>query len=154
MKIANIDREIIYIFWTTWGISTKFSGKVWLTIILKLTNKGFTLSLEDIFFENPKEGRSKWPSPTHPPTLSSAVLGLIRQEKENFINNIRTHDISDNKTFWKTVKLSFSDKVQANSKITLIEKKVVSREWQEHIVSEKVISKDQALAEVFNTLQF
>ena len=25
-EIANIDRETLYIFWTTWGISTKFSG--------------------------------------------------------------------------------------------------------------------------------
>ena len=28
MKIANIDREILHIFWTTWGISVKFSGKM------------------------------------------------------------------------------------------------------------------------------
>ena len=54
MKISNIEREIIYIFWTTWGISIKFSGKVWLIIILKLTKKqGFTFHLEDTFFEKP-----------------------------------------------------------------------------------------------------
>ena len=35
------------------------------------------------------------------------------------------------------------------SKITLIEKKIVSREEQEHIISEKV-SKDQMVAEFFN----
>ena len=30
----------------------KFSGKMWLTIILRVTKKqGFTLSLEDAFFE-------------------------------------------------------------------------------------------------------
>ena len=33
MKIANIDREILHNFWTTWRISRK----MWLTIILKLT---------------------------------------------------------------------------------------------------------------------
>ena len=55
MKISNIEREIIYIFWTTWGISIKFSGKVWLIIILKLTKKqGFTFHLEDTFFEKPQ----------------------------------------------------------------------------------------------------
>ena len=35
-------------------------------------------------------------------------------------------------------------------KITIIEKKVVSGEGQERVVSEKVISEDQTVAEVFN----
>ena len=73
---------------------------------------------------------------------------LIRQEKKNFFNNISTRDITDNKTFWKTVKPLFTDKIQIKSKITLIEKKVVSGEGQEQIVSEKVISEDQVVAEV------
>ena len=39
----------------------KFSGKMYLKIILKLTkNQGFTLSLEDKFFEKP-QGGSNWP---------------------------------------------------------------------------------------------
>ena len=51
MKIANIDREILHIFWTTSGISMKFSGKMWLMIILKVTKgQGFTLSLEDEYW--------------------------------------------------------------------------------------------------------
>ena len=75
-------------------------------------------------------------------------MSLIRREKKNF-NNISTRDIIDNKTFWKTVKLLFTDKIQTKSKITLIEKKVVSGVGQEQIVSEKVISEDQAVAEVF-----
>ena len=63
MKIANIDREILHIFWTTWGISMKFSGKMWLMIILKVTkNQGFTLPLEDIFFEKPQGGGKIEPS--------------------------------------------------------------------------------------------
>ena len=37
MKIANIDRENLHIFWTKWGISMKFSGNMWLMIILKVT---------------------------------------------------------------------------------------------------------------------
>ena len=40
--------------------------------------------------------------------------------------------------------------VQTKSKITFIEKKVASRERQEQIVSKKVISEDEAVAEVFN----
>ena len=69
MKIANIDREILHIFWTTWGISMKFAGKMCLMIILKVTkNQGFSLSLEDTFFEK-SQGWSNW------------VLGLKIQTK-------------------------------------------------------------------------
>ena len=50
-------------------------------------------------------------------------VSLIRWEKKNFFNNISTRDITDNKTFWKTVKPLFTDKIQIKSKITLIEKK-------------------------------
>ena len=67
-KLANIDREFFHIFWMTWGNSIKFSGKMCLKIILKVTEKqGFTLSLEDTFFGKP-QGRS-----VDPP----AVLGLM-----------------------------------------------------------------------------
>ena len=38
-KIANIDRELLHIFWTTWGNSMKFSGKMCFKIILKFTKK-------------------------------------------------------------------------------------------------------------------
>ena len=67
-------------------------------------------------------------------------VSLIRREKKNFFNNISTCDITD----------LFTDKTQTKYKITLIEKKVVSGVGQEQINSEKVISEDQALAEVFN----
>ena len=51
MKIANIDREFLHVFWATWGTSMKFSGKMCLKIMLKVTkNQDFTLSLEDTFF--------------------------------------------------------------------------------------------------------
>ena len=39
MKIANIDREILHIVWTTSGISVQVSGKMWIMIILKVTKK-------------------------------------------------------------------------------------------------------------------
>ena len=69
-------------------------------------------------------------------------VSLIRQGKKDFFNNISTRDITDNKIFWKTVKPLFTDKIQTKFKITLIEKKVVSRVGQEQIVSERVISED------------
>ena len=55
MKIANIDRDFLHIFWTTWGNSMKFSGKLCFKIIWKATKKqGSTLSVEDTFFKKPK----------------------------------------------------------------------------------------------------
>ena len=36
MKIANINREILHNFSTTWGVSMRFSWKMWLMIIAKM----------------------------------------------------------------------------------------------------------------------
>ena len=77
-------------------------------------------------------------------------VSLIRSEKKNFFSNINTCDITDNKTFWKTVKPFFTDKIKTKSKITLIEKNIASQEGQEEIVSEKIITEDQAVAQVFH----
>ena len=77
-------------------------------------------------------------------------VSLIRKDKKNFFSNINTSDITDNKTFWKTLKPFSTDKIQAKSKITLIEKNIVSQEGQEEIVSEKIITEDQAAGDVFN----
>ena len=43
-------------------------------------------------------------------------VSLIRSEKKNFFSNINTSDITDNKTFWKTVKQFFTDKIKTKSK--------------------------------------
>ena len=72
---------------------------------------------------------------------------MIRSEKKSFFSNINTGSITDNKTFWKTVNSFFTGKIKTKSKITLIEKKVVSQEGQEEIVSEKIFTEDQAVAE-------
>ena len=53
-------------------------------------------------------------------------VSLIRSEKKNF-SNINTCDITDNKTFWKTVKPFFTDQIKTKCKITLIEKKTSPR---------------------------
>ena len=56
MKIVNTDGENLDFFWTTREISMKFSGKMWLMIMLKVTkNQGFTLSLEDTILEPTKQ---------------------------------------------------------------------------------------------------
>ena len=50
----------------------KFSGKMCLKIVLKVTkNQGFTLSLEDAFFEKPLGGKI---DPSSPPPVD---LGLM-----------------------------------------------------------------------------
>ena len=75
MKIANVDREIFDNFWTTWGISMNFLGKMWLMMILKVTKKqGFTPSLEDIFFEKNKKKTNY---------VSSYSYSLV--DKENWV---------------------------------------------------------------------
>ena len=48
------------------------------------------------------------------------------------------------------VKPSFTDKMKTRSKITLIQKQILSQEGQEKIVSEKIIRKYQSVADVFN----
>ena len=58
--------------------------------------------------------------------------------------------MTDDKTLWKSEESFFIDKAQTKSKITLIEKKFVSEEGQEQIVSGKMILEDQAVAESFN----
>ena len=49
-------------------------------------------------------------------------VNLIRSKIMSFFSNINTSDITDSKTFSKTVKPFFADKVKTKSKITLIEK--------------------------------
>ena len=74
---------------------------------------------------------------------------LIRQQKKNFFSKLNTRDVTDNKKFWRKVKPLFTDKVQTKSKITLIEKKVVSNQGDKVIETEE-IAVAEAIAEVFN----
>ena len=47
-------------------------------------------------------------------------------------------------------KAIFTDKIKIKSKMTLIEKRIISKEGQEEIVSEKIVTEDQTVVEVFN----
>ena len=55
-EIVNIEEENLPNFWTIWGITMKFSGKMWLMIImiiLKITkNQNFNISLKNAFLKN------------------------------------------------------------------------------------------------------
>ena len=77
-------------------------------------------------------------------------VSLIRQGKKQFFNAIKSRDINDNKTFWKTVKPFFTEKVKTKSKITLIENRIVSQDDGNEVISEEVVSDDKAVAEIFN----
>ena len=74
-KLANIDREFLHIFWTTWANSMKLSGNMCLKIILKVTkSQGFTFSLESAFFEKSQGGVELTPEAPPPPPPSLLPL--------------------------------------------------------------------------------
>ena len=72
-------------------------------------------------------------------------VSLIRQAKKQYFSNLNRHDVTDNKTYWKTVKPLLTGKTK--SKITLIEKKYKDNSTE---YSEEIISDDKQVAEVFN----
>ena len=48
------------------------------------------------------------------------VVSLLRNEKKNFYSNLDTKIVTDNRTFWKTVRPFLSETVTKRSKINLI----------------------------------
>ena len=65
-------------------------------------------------------------------------VSLLRKSKSDYFGNLNEKNISDNKTFWKTIKPFLSDKITSTQKITLIDK-------------EEIIIGDNNTAEVLNT---
>ena len=90
IKTSNIDREVFHIFWTTWGISMKFSGKMWLMIILKVT-KSHTLSFEHTFFEKP-QGGGAWSN--RPPTRFRVNASLLKSSNREVFTHKRGGSIN------------------------------------------------------------
>ena len=64
------------------------------------------------------------------------VVTLLRKEKF-FYSNLNTNILTENRTFWKTVKPFLTDKTNKTSRITLIEE-------------ERVISQDYLIAKTFS----
>ena len=62
---------------------------------------------------------------------------LLRRVKFDYYKNIDLNNLTDNHKFWKTVKPLFSDKVQVNSSISLIE-------------DGKMVTQDSEIEEIFN----
>ena len=65
-------------------------------------------------------------------------VSLLRKSKREYYSNLDVKNITDNKTFWKTVKRFLSDKVTSTQKITLIE-------------NDKIVKNDNDTARVLNT---
>ena len=47
-------------------------------------------------------------------------VNLLRRVKRDYYNNLNTGNITDNKKFWKSVKPSFTDKINTNEQINLV----------------------------------
>ena len=65
------------------------------------------------------------------------VVSLLRNEKNNFYSSLDTKVVTDNRTFWKTVKPLLSGQVTKHSKINLVE-------------DDKIISRDDQIAKNFS----
>ena len=65
------------------------------------------------------------------------LVSLLRNEKNNFYSNVDTKVVTDNRTFWKTMKHLLFQKVTKHSKINLVE-------------DDKIISCDDQIAKKFS----
>ena len=74
-------------------------------------------------------------------------VSLIR--KENY-SNLKIRDVTDNKTFWRKVKPLFSEKVNLQTKILLVEKGNDLSDPEISSEVEKVVSDDIKIAKTFN----
>ena len=62
---------------------------------------------------------------------------MLRRTKLHYYKHLDTHDLADNRTFWKTIKPVFTNKIQISQPISLLEKG-------------EIINDDVKIAEVFN----
>ena len=88
---------------------------------------------------------------TEYPITSNAITVLVWYEKKKkaYYNNLNICDVTDNKTFWRKVKL-VSEKVNLQTKLLLVEKGNYLSDPEISSEIEKVISEDMEIAETFN----
>ena len=84
-------------------------------------------------FKKKKTDQNKW---VYKKQINICVK-LLKRAKKTFYNTLDVKKVSDNKTFWKTIKPNFTEKTIKDQKITLVGK-------------ETVISEESELTEVFN----
>ena len=77
-------------------------------------------------------------------------VSLIRKEKKVYYSNLNVRGVTDNKTCWRKVKPRFSEKVNLQTKILLVEKGNDLSDPEISSEVEKVISEDMEIAETFN----
>ena len=70
-------------------------------------------------------------------TQRNFCVKLLRKTKSDYYRNLDLGDLADNRKFWRTVKPVFSNEVQTNSSVTLME-------------DGKMITEDLKIAEFFN----
>ena len=80
----------------------------------------------------------------------SYCVSLIRKEKKVYYNNLNIRDVTDNKTICRKVKPLFSEKVNLQTKILLVEKGNDLNDPEISSEVENVISEDMEIAETFN----
>ena len=54
-------------------------------------------------------------------TQRNYCVNLLRKSKKQYFSNINISDVTDSKSFWKSVKPYFSNKGSNSNKITLVE---------------------------------
>ena len=64
-------------------------------------------------------------------------VSLVKKTKKNYYNSLHEKGVSDNKTFWKTVKPFLSDKIVSKEQILLVE-------------NDEIISENSKIAESLN----
>ena len=65
-------------------------------------------------------------------------VSLVRKSKKLYYSNLDENNVTHNKTFWKTIKPFWSDKIVSREKITLIEE-------------DEIVESDSNTAQILNT---
>ena len=86
----------------------------------------------------------------HLKTLWTTCISLIRKEKKSYLNNLEIRGVRDNETFWRNVKRLFSEKVNLQTKITLVEKANALSDSEISPEVEEVVSLDKKFAKTLN----
>ena len=77
-------------------------------------------------------------------------VSLIRKGKKAYYSNLNIRDVKDNKIFWRKVKPYFSENINLQTKILLVEKGNDLSDSEISSEIEKVIAEDMEIAETFN----
>ena len=138
LEAVNYYHKELHHFWKQWAWVEHFQNSTRWSYSKTRSNETTTCSFKSNFFHKKKINKEimkrSWLRTNFLNTKvdidrkaynkqGNLCVSLIRRKKKNLFNNISTREIIDNKTFWKTVKPFFTDKVQIKFKLTLIEKR-------------------------------